>query len=74
MDIVDIADRLDWTYISQFQTLSEPFIIKHERDVRWDMILKYQTVSAELWKKHGTQKFYNPPDDYIMDTMLQSAT
>ena len=31
-------DKVDWTCISRYQTLSEPFIEKYQDKVNWDYI------------------------------------
>lgn len=52
--ISGIRDRIDWTYISQYQVLSEQFILKHGKDVHWGFIFKSQNVSKEFRKKYGS--------------------
>lgn len=48
-----IRDRLDWVYLSQYQVLSEEFILKHAKEVHWGFIFKSQNVSAAFKKKYG---------------------
>src|SRR5574344_694303 len=44
--------EFDWSYISQFQKLSEDFIEKHINKVNWYRISKYQTISESFIEKH----------------------
>lgn len=46
------TNKVDWDYISSFQTLSEDFIEKHSKDVNWKFIFQYQNVSKEFRRKH----------------------
>lgn len=48
-----IRDSLDWVYLSQYQILSEEFILKHAKEVHWGFIFKSQNVSTEFKKKYG---------------------
>ena len=44
--------KIDWSYISQFQHLSEPFIEKHQDKVNWSCISMYQHMSKIFMKKY----------------------
>ena len=48
-----------WSYISEFQILSEEFIEKHSDKVNWEYISKYQKLSEEF-----IEKYYDKVDWY----------
>ena len=45
-------DRVDWGWISKYQTLSEEFIEKYHDKVYWGYISLYQTLSEEFIEKY----------------------
>ena len=46
--IIEFKDKVDWEYISKYQTLSEEFIRKFKNKVDWYWISKHQTLSEDF--------------------------
>lgn len=50
---IDLFDSVSWSYVSQFQKLSEKFIDAHKENVVWPYILRNQNISREFIVKHA---------------------
>lgn len=53
--VVVKSSRVDWINICQYQKLSEEFIERHENDVLWKLIYKFQVLSDDFKIKHIDQ-------------------
>lgn len=56
--IENLADKCgdtNWNTITQFQILSESFLIKHQDKIPWLIACKYQLISDKLLKKFSPQ-------------------
>jgi hypothetical protein len=45
-------DYVDWEMLSYHKTLTEDFIIKHEKELSWESISGHQKLSSEFIKKY----------------------
>ena len=47
--LINIVIKIDWYWISEYQTLSEKFIEKYSDKIYWGIISKYQKLSEEVY-------------------------
>jgi len=72
--INEFQDKVDWGYISAYQTLSESFIREFQDRVVWDLISYYQTLSESFIKEFQDKiKWDNLPENqwYIKELILK---
>jgi hypothetical protein len=69
INAIDIKEKLDWYYISQYQDLSEDFILSHLDCLSLDMVYKYQNISQEFKMAHKEILNSRQILDYLSDNI-----
>jgi hypothetical protein len=45
-------NKIDWEYVSQYQTLFEGFMVKYEDKINWECISAFRTLSEKFTENH----------------------
>ena len=68
------TSNYNWSNMSEYQKLSEPFIREFQDDVDWDNISKYQTLSEPFMREfkdrfnwYGISKYQKLSEDFIRE-------
>lgn len=73
-DVNKLSDRIDWTYVSIYQILSEDFILKYIRQLNLNAVLHNQRLSSkakeEIKKKLSNQKEVKKPETAFLRKVM----